>query len=79
MKIASSLSCLFAVLRLTFANPQATGNVKRQGSQLLDSYDFVIAGGGTSGLTVADRLTEAFPDSWLRFLLAFHFNLRDVS
>ncbi|EAQ92920.1 hypothetical protein CHGG_01155 [Chaetomium globosum CBS 148.51] len=62
MKIASSLSCLFAVLRLTFANPQATGNVKRQGSQLLDSYDFVIAGGGTSGLTVADRLTEAFPD-----------------
>ncbi|KAL1843705.1 hypothetical protein VTJ49DRAFT_405 [Mycothermus thermophilus] len=26
------------------------------------SYDFVIAGGGTSGLTVADRLTERFPD-----------------
>jgi hypothetical protein len=30
------------------------------------SYDFVIIGGGTSGLTVADRLTEN-PDSvWLK-------------
>lgn len=24
---------------------------------LLDSYDFVVVGGGTSGLTAADRLT----------------------
>ncbi|KAK3300750.1 uncharacterized protein B0H64DRAFT_369959 [Chaetomium fimeti] len=62
MKITNSIPCLFAVLRLTCANPQITGNVKRQASQLLDSYDFVIAGAGTSGLTVADRLTEAFPD-----------------
>ncbi|KAK0614950.1 hypothetical protein B0T17DRAFT_646176 [Bombardia bombarda] len=35
---------------------------KRKTSELLDSYDFVIAGGGTSGLTVADRLTKAFPN-----------------
>ncbi|KAL0942294.1 GMC oxidoreductase [Colletotrichum truncatum] len=27
-------------------------------SQLLKSYDYVIVGGGTAGLTVADRLTE---------------------
>ncbi|UQC79066.1 GMC oxidoreductase [Colletotrichum lupini] len=27
-------------------------------SQLLNSYDYVIVGGGTAGLTVADRLTE---------------------
>jgi hypothetical protein len=27
-------------------------------SDLAFSYDFVIIGGGTSGLTVADRLTE---------------------
>lgn len=40
--------------------------VKRQSSELLDSYDFVVAGGGTAGLTVADRLSEAFPQSKLR-------------
>lgn len=27
-------------------------------SDLLDTYDYVIIGGGTAGLTVADRLTE---------------------
>jgi hypothetical protein len=63
MRIAKSLPCLFAVLRLAIAIPQTTGNVKRQATQLLDSYDFVIAGAGTSGLTIADRLTEVFPES----------------
>ncbi len=29
------------------------------------SYDFVIIGGGTSGLTVADRLTENPDSEWL--------------
>lgn len=35
--------------------------IKRDISQLAASYDYIIAGGGTSGLTVADRLTAAFP------------------
>ncbi|KAK4150666.1 hypothetical protein C8A00DRAFT_45986 [Chaetomidium leptoderma] len=61
MRTTSSLTGFFALLQLTTAVPH-TGNVKRQASQLLDSYDFVIAGGGSSGLTIADRLTEAFPD-----------------
>lgn len=29
-----------------------------RGIPLNSSYDFIIIGGGTSGLTVADRLTE---------------------
>ncbi|KAF2647419.1 GMC oxidoreductase [Lophiostoma macrostomum CBS 122681] len=35
--------------------------IKRHASGLATSYDYIIAGGGTSGLTVADRLTSAFP------------------
>jgi len=35
--------------------------IKRDISELDVSYDYIIAGGGTSGLTVADRLTAAFP------------------
>lgn len=63
MKLVTSLACSAALLQLTSGSPWSTANVKRQASELLDSYDFVIAGGGTSGLTVADRLTETFPDS----------------
>ena len=43
------------------ANALPKAAIRRQVSQLRTSYDFVVVGGGTSGLTVADRLTEAFP------------------
>ncbi|KAF2015792.1 GMC oxidoreductase [Aaosphaeria arxii CBS 175.79] len=36
-------------------------NIKRHITELESHYDYIIAGGGTSGLTVADRLTAAFP------------------
>ena len=32
---------------------------------LKSSYDFVIAGGGTAGLTLADRLTENPAGEWI--------------
>lgn len=51
----------FAALTSAASIPRP--HAKRQDSQLRDEYDFVVVGGGTSGLTVADRLTEAFPES----------------
>jgi ribulose 1,5-bisphosphate synthetase/thiazole synthase len=57
------LSLLSAGLAVTcaFALPHAA--FKRHISELRPTYDFIIAGAGTAGLTVADRLTEAFPES----------------
>ncbi|KAK0719235.1 hypothetical protein B0H67DRAFT_149205 [Lasiosphaeris hirsuta] len=45
----------------TLAGAVPPAALKRQVSQLRSNYDFVIVGGGTSGLTVADRLSAAFP------------------
>lgn len=36
---------------------------RRQITELRDEYDFVIIGGGTAGLTVAHRVSAAFPES----------------
>jgi choline dehydrogenase len=51
--------CLLAAL----ARASLHAESETQAPQLLETYDFVIAGGGTAGLTVADRLSEAFPTS----------------
>ncbi|KAK0647597.1 Pyranose dehydrogenase 3 [Lasiodiplodia hormozganensis] len=48
-----SLLCMVAQGRVA-QNAQIIG----RDADLADEYDFVIVGGGTSGLTVADRLTE---------------------
>lgn len=53
-------TCLY---QTSLVHSTADGAAKSHSSQLRDQYDFVVAGGGTSGLTLADRLAEAFPRS----------------
>jgi ribulose 1,5-bisphosphate synthetase/thiazole synthase len=44
---------------------RAQSFARRQVTELRDEYDFVIIGGGTAGLTVAHRVSAAFPKSEL--------------
>jgi len=62
------LGAFISLAALASAASVRQHNVKRQVSQLRDKYDFVIVGGGTSGLTVADRLTAALPSSESRLV-----------
>ena len=52
------LLTLLLSLYLALARCEDASQSRPRDTDLLDSYDFVIVGGGTSGLTVADRLTE---------------------
>lgn len=57
-----SLGCAAASYSLgAFATPLdhlRYANILARSDQVKDSYDYVIIGAGTAGLTLADRLTE---------------------
>lgn len=67
MRIFRTLSIGAGVFSIAEALPgRAQTLAERQITDLReDGYDFVIIGGGTAGLTVADRISAAFPESTL--------------
>lgn len=66
MRFSSSFLVL-ASAGAVLARPAGLDKVKRRAIELRESYHFIVAGGGTAGLTVADRLSEAFPESEWRY------------
>jgi hypothetical protein len=52
------LALPFTLVSSALAAPQFPGQVLADDSQLLPTYDYVVVGGGVSGLTVANRLSE---------------------
>jgi hypothetical protein len=58
---AKNIVALSSLLTATFATPSPLryANILTRTDQVKESYDYVVIGGGTAGLTVSDRLTES--------------------
>ncbi|WYZ41952.1 hypothetical protein EsH8_V_000847 [Colletotrichum jinshuiense] len=61
IKAFSTGACILSVV-VEALPPRTHSLAKRQVTELRQEYDFVVVGGGTSGLTIADRVSAAFPE-----------------